>query len=527
MHRAGEWVTPTLAGRALAREAAALLLAGRARRSRSSARRRPPRACRRCSPPLLLVGRHRPRRRAPLRLGGGAARRLRGRAPSLLPFAYGRAASMDMLLAATVTRGDRPRRACASSASPGRARDRGRRRRRRPRDARQGPARPAAARRSSSAGYLARHARVALAARAASLRAVAAFVRRGRPLVRRDPARPGPALPGRLHPEPQRPALHARRSTTTPARSGTTCRSCSPGLFPWSGLALPGARAHRARELAERPLRAALARRCPSSSSRSPAPSCRATSCPCVPPLAILMGRAADRLITRAATRPSACSPAASWPSSASCSRRSSPRRRPRSSGSQEPLWRSAVPLAVWAVVVAFLFSRRVGADPAGRASRAPADRGGRPAAPVALAAPPILARRESGRALFVPAMGREVLAWGAWRTAWMAGYFYNDGRCARSRRRARCWRRSTEGPTLVLAGPSERRRLEAMGSLEVHTLARGPRENALLRVEKRPKHVEAREGSEKALSETGSRRGLLRGTKSGSASAGGPSSPG
>jgi hypothetical protein len=41
-------------------------------------------------------------------------------------------------------------------------------------------------------------------------------------------------------------------------------------------------------------------------------------------------------------------------------------------------------------------------------------------------------------------------------------------------------------GPTLVLAGPSERRRLEAMGSLEVHTLTVGPRENALLRVERR-----------------------------------------
>jgi hypothetical protein len=37
-----------------------------------------------------------------------------------------------------------------------------------------------------------------------------------------------------------------------------------------------------------------------------------------------------------------------------------------------------------------------------------------------------------------------------------------------------------------VLAGPAERRRLEAMGGVVTHTLATGPRENALLRVERR-----------------------------------------
>jgi hypothetical protein len=76
--------------------------------------------------------------------------------------------------------------------------------------------------------------------------------------------------------------------------------------------------------------------------------------------------------------------------------------------------------------------------------------------------------------------MGRDVLAWGAWRTAWMAGYFYNDGK-VRAVEEGEILAAIHEGPTLVLAGPSERRRLEAMGSLEVHTLARGPRENALL----------------------------------------------
>ena len=78
--------------------------------------------------------------------------------------------------------------------------------------------------------------------------------------------------------------------------------------------------------------------------------------------------------------------------------------------------------------------------------------------------------------------MGREVLAWGAWRTAWMAGYFYNDGKVREvERRRARSRPRSTGARRWCSSGPSERRRLEAMGSLEVRVLARGPRENALL----------------------------------------------
>jgi hypothetical protein len=82
--------------------------------------------------------------------------------------------------------------------------------------------------------------------------------------------------------------------------------------------------------------------------------------------------------------------------------------------------------------------------------------------------------------------MGRPVLAWGAWRTAWMAGYFYNDGKVREVEQESEIGAAIDRGPTLVLAGPSERRRLEAMGSLEVHTLAEGPRGNALLRIERR-----------------------------------------
>jgi hypothetical protein len=151
----------------------------------------------------------------------------------------------------------------------------------------------------------------------------------------------------------------------------------------------------------------------------------------------------------------------------------------------QEPAWRSAVPSGLWAIVVAFLFSRRVGPDPAGAFRLLRIGAAGLLLL-LALAAPPILARHESGARLFAPAMGRPVLAWGAWRTAWMAGYFYNDGKVREVEQESEIGAAIDRGPTLVLAGPSERRRLEAMGSLEVHTLAEGPRGNALLRIERR-----------------------------------------
>jgi 4-amino-4-deoxy-L-arabinose transferase-like glycosyltransferase len=204
---------------------------------------------------------------------------------------------------------------------------------------------------------------------------------------------------------------------------------------------------------------------------------------PVVPPLAILMGRAADRLVTEAPTPERmlssrvvalvglvlaallAAAPAALW-------------------RIQDPLWRSAIPLGVWALVVAFFFSWRVGPDPAG-AFRLQRIGAAGLLVLLTLAAPAILASRESGQRLFVPAMGRDVLAWGAWRTAWMAGYFYNDGKVREVQEAREVLAAVDAGPTLVLAGPAERRRLETMGALEVHTLARGPRENALLRVEK------------------------------------------
>jgi predicted S18 family serine protease len=79
--------------------------------------------------------------------------------------------------------------------------------------------------------------------------------------------------------------------------------------------------------------------------------------------------------------------------------------------------------------------------------------------------------------------MGREVVVWGAWRTAWMAGYFYNDGRIREVGGATEVLEAAKQDSALVLVGPGERRRLEAMGGIEVLALAEGPRQNALLRV--------------------------------------------
>ena len=100
-----------------------------------------------------------------------------------------------------------------------------------------------------------------------------------------------------------------------------------------------------------------------------------------------------------------------------------------------------------------------------------------------AYAAPPILDSMESGRRLFIPAFGREVLAWGAWRTNWMAGYFYNDAKVREVFDEREIHEAAAETRTLVLCGPAECRWLESNPRLDVRRLAEGARENALLSV--------------------------------------------
>jgi 4-amino-4-deoxy-L-arabinose transferase-like glycosyltransferase len=255
------------------------------------------------------------------------------------------------------------------------------------------------------------------------------------------------------------------------------------GLFPWSGLAIPGLWRSSPRE-SRTDLFVLLWLGLPLVFFSLAGSKLPGYVLPCVPPLAILVGRAAERLTSEPATPERdlagrvvglvglllgalvAAVPATLF-------------------RLHEPEWRSAIPLAFWAVVVAFVVSRRIGPDPAGALRLLRIGAAGLLLL-VLLVAPPILARRESGRSLFKAALGREVLAWGAWRTAWMAGYYYNDGRVREVADAGAILAETGKGPTLVLAGPAEQHRLESMGSIEVHVLARGARDNALLRVERR-----------------------------------------
>jgi 4-amino-4-deoxy-L-arabinose transferase-like glycosyltransferase len=248
------------------------------------------------------------------------------------------------------------------------------------------------------------------------------------------------------------------------------------GLFPWTGLLVPALAS-----LAPRDRRADLLLLLwlalpflffSAAGSKLPG-----YILPCLPPLALLMGRAADgwRLDSR-------------WTRAAGLLGlmlgalvATGPAFLRRLDAS---LWTTALPAALWSLAVAFLVSRRLEADAVG-ALRLLRVGGAGLLLLLATAAPPIVDRLESGRRLFVPAGGREVLAWGAWRTAWMAGYFYNDGRVREATDLAEVL---AARPTLALVGPGERRRLEALPDVVVRPLAEGPRQNVLLSLESTPR---------------------------------------
>jgi 4-amino-4-deoxy-L-arabinose transferase-like glycosyltransferase len=255
------------------------------------------------------------------------------------------------------------------------------------------------------------------------------------------------------------------------------------GLFPWSGLLLPalGSLCPRADR---RDLFLLLWLALPLAFFSAAGSKLPGYILPCVPPLALLMGRAADRLVGHSLETPRGTGP--------------------RAAGvltlilgivaalapvvlmaRGEPYARLAMPFGVFALLTALGFARRIGSDPAGalRLMRIGAAGG---LILLALAAPPILARRESGRDLFIPARGRDVLAWGAWRTAWMAGYFYNDGRVRPVESLGEITEEAATRPTLVLCGPAECRRLERLMAYRATVLAEGPRQNALMRLERR-----------------------------------------
>ena len=105
------------------------------------------------------------------------------------------------------------------------------------------------------------------------------------------------------------------------------------------------------------------------------------------------------------------------------------------------------------------------------------------------LVAPPVLEAMESGRRLFIPAHGREVLVVGAWRTAWMSGYFYNDGKVREIASLERALELVGDEPRLMLFGPSQWSEVRTSDRHTCLELARGPRGNVLARVSTRSSH--------------------------------------
>lgn len=248
------------------------------------------------------------------------------------------------------------------------------------------------------------------------------------------------------------------------------------GLFPWSGLLIPALAGVRPRA-SRADLFLLLWLALPLAFFTAAASKLPGYILPCLPPLAILMGRAARdlaseaslaaaravALVTVAMAIPAALAPLVL-----------------RRLG--EPAWAATLPLAAWTLLAALAFAGRVFADPAG-ALRVLRIAGAGFLLLLTGVAPSLLARRESGRDLFLPVRGREVLAWGASRTAWMAGYFYNDGKVREVGGLADVAAEASRAPILVIAGPAEREALARTPSLVTRVLAEGPRGSSLVRV--------------------------------------------
>jgi len=254
-------------------------------------------------------------------------------------------------------------------------------------------------------------------------------------------------------------------------------------LFPWFGLVLPALGALRPR-LDRRDLFVLLWLALPLAFFSAAGSKLPGYILPCVPPLALMMGRAANLLVGQEHAFPRGLGPraAAALTLVLAVVVALAP---PVLLARGEPYARLAMPYGVFCLLSALAFARRIGSDPAGalRLMRVGAAGG---LVLLTLAAPTILARRESGRDLFVPAQGREVLVWGAKRTAWMAGYFYNDGRVRPVESLAEITQAAASGPVLVLCGPDECGRLERLMAYRATVLAEGPGRSALLRVERR-----------------------------------------
>jgi 4-amino-4-deoxy-L-arabinose transferase-like glycosyltransferase len=249
------------------------------------------------------------------------------------------------------------------------------------------------------------------------------------------------------------------------------------GTFAWSGLAVPGLAALKARQPADVLVACWLG--APLVFFSAAGSKLPGYILPCLPPLAIAMGRAADELVRGERARGAAWRAAGLVTVALGALVAAGPLVA-RAQG--EPAWPVLVPPALWALVTALAASRRLERDPATALRILRVGAAGLLLL-ITGAAVPILARRESGRALFRDTGGAEVLAWNAWRTAWMAGYFYNDGRVREVASLADVTAAAAREPTLVLCGPAERRVLRALPGFAASALAEGPRGQVLLRL--------------------------------------------
>lgn len=202
---------------------------------------------------------------------------------------------------------------------------------------------------------------------------------------------------------------------------------------------------------------------------------------PCLPPLALLMGRAAAHLAADGATARGTGRAAIAAATGVVAALLLAAGIVLRQRG--DAAWLLALPLGLWAGLTAIAFANRAFRDMAAGLTVLRVGAAGLLVL-TALTAPPLLEARESGRNLFEPAHGREVLAWEAWRTAWMAGYWYNDGNVRPVPSLEEVMRHVDRGPTLVLCDAARRRQLEQAKGLRVRHLASGPRGHVLLRVE-------------------------------------------
>ncbi len=251
------------------------------------------------------------------------------------------------------------------------------------------------------------------------------------------------------------------------------------GVFPWSGLVLPAfARIQPRRSDADLfVLVWLLAPLVFFSLAGSKLPG---YVLPCLPPLALLMARAAVRLAADEPLPPWAGPRAVALVGVVLGGLVACGPLLLRRQG--EPGWVLLVPTAAWTLLVVLGVSRTIAANSAGALGLLRVGGAGLLAL-LAFGAPTVLAHQQSGRDLFAPAHGREVLAFGAWRTAWMSGYFYNDGRVREVPDLSAVAGAVRGGPVLVLAGPGERRQIEGAPSLRARPLAGDLRGDVLLEV--------------------------------------------